>query len=110
MQQAVNLNLVLDQVAKDKGIERATLIAILEDAIAQAAKKHFGPERALKAQYDEDKGQINLFQVLTIVSEPTEENPLADPVNMVPVATAQAKGIEVEVGDELDFPIYYRPE
>jgi len=110
MQQAVNLNLVLDQVAKDKGIERATLVAILEDAIAQAAKKHFGPERALKAHYDEDKGQIDLFQVLTIVSEPSEENPLADPVNMIPVETAQAKGIEVEVGDELDFPIYYRPE
>ena len=30
---AVNLNLVLDQVAKDKGIERAVLIATLEDAM-----------------------------------------------------------------------------
>src|SRR5215208_206656 len=109
-QQNVNLNLILDQVAKDKGIDRQKLVEILEEAIASAAKRHFGLERNIKARYDEDKGQINLFQVLTMVSEPTEENPLADPVNMVPVATAQAKGIEVEVGDELDFPIYYRPE
>jgi N utilization substance protein A len=110
MQPSVNLNLILDQVAKDKGIERSTLIQILEESIATAAKKHFGMERALKAHYDEEKGQIDLFQVLTIVADPTPENPLPDPVNMIPVSLAQEKGIEVEAGDELDFPIYYRPE
>ncbi|HUK65708.1 MAG TPA: transcription termination factor NusA [Anaeromyxobacteraceae bacterium] len=110
MQQNVNLNLILDQVAKDKGIERSTLVAILEESIAMAAKKHFGIERALKAHYDDDKGQIDLFQVLTIVEDPTPETPLPDPVNMIPISTARGKGIEVDVGDELDFPIYYRPE
>ncbi len=110
MQQNVNLNLILDQVAKDKGIERATLIAILEESIATAAKKHFGMERNLKAHFDDEKGQIDLFQVLTIVADPTPEIPLPDPVNMIPVSLAQEKGIEVEAGDELDFPIYYRPE
>jgi N utilization substance protein A len=110
MQQNVNLNLILDQVAKDKGIERTILIQILEEAIATAAKKHFGMERNLKAHYDEEKGQIDLFQVLTIVGDPAEEVPLPDPVNMIPVSLARTKGIEVEAGDELDFPIYYRPE
>jgi N utilization substance protein A len=110
MRENVNLNLILDQVAKDKGIERATLVAILEESIATAAKKHFGMERNLKAHYDEDKGQIDLFQVLTIVADPGPENPLPDPVNMIPVSVAKEKGIEVEAGDELDFPIYYRPE
>ena len=108
--QNVNLNLVLDQVAKDKGIERATLVSILEEAISMAAKKHFGIERNLKAHYDDDKGQIDLFQVLTIVDDPTPENPLLDPVNMFPVSVARERGIEVDIGDELDFPIYYRPE
>jgi len=110
MQQNVNLNLILDQVAKDKGIERGTLVAILEEAIAMAAKKHFGIERNLKAHYDDEKGQIDLYQVLTIVDDPTPENPLLDPVNMIPISVAREKGIEVDVGDELDFPIYYRPE
>src|SRR5919197_2542271 len=75
-----------------------------------AAKKHFGLERNLKAHYDDEKGQIDLFQILTIVDDPTPENPLPDPVNMIPVSVAREKGIEVDVGDELDFPIYYRPE
>jgi N utilization substance protein A len=110
MQQNVNLNVILDQVAKDKGIDRQKLVEILEEAIASAAKRHFGLERNLKARFDDDKGGIDLFQVLTIVADPTDENPLPDPVNMVPVSIAQARGIEVEPGDELDFPIYYRPE
>jgi N utilization substance protein A len=110
MQPNVNLNLILDQVAKDKGIERGTLVAILEEAIAMAAKKHFGIERNLKAHYDDEKGQIDVFQVLTIVDDPTPEIPIPDPVNMIPTSTAREKGIEVDVGDELDFPIYYRPE
>jgi transcription termination/antitermination protein NusA len=110
MQPNVNLNLILDQVAKDKGIDRVTLVSILEEAISMAAKKHFGVERNLKAHYDDEKGQINLFQVLTIVADPTPEAPIPDPANMVPFAVAREKGIEVDVGDELDFPIYYRPE
>ena len=110
MQQNVNLNVILDQVAKDKGIDRQKLVEILEEAIASAAKRHFGMERNLKARFDDEKGSIDLFQVLTIVDDPTEENPLPDPVNMVPVSVAVARGIEVEPGDELDFPIYYRPE
>jgi N utilization substance protein A len=110
MQQAVNLNLILDQVAKDKGIERTRLVEILEEAIVSAAKRHFGMERALKAHFDAEKGQVDLFQVLTIVADPTEEAPIADPINMVPVSIAAAKGIEVEAGDELEFPIYYRTE
>jgi N utilization substance protein A len=110
MQQNVNLNLILDQVAKDKGIDRQKLVEILEEALANAGKRHFGLERNLKARYDEEKGQVDLFQVLTIVSDPTPEAPLPDPVNMVPVSVAHEKGIEVEPGDELDFPIYYRSE
>jgi N utilization substance protein A len=110
MQQNVNLNLILDQVAKDKGIDRQKLVEILEESLANAGKRHFGLERNLKARYDEEKGQVDLFQVLTIVSDPTAEAPLPDPVNMVPVSVAHEKGIEVEPGDELDFPIYYRSE
>jgi len=47
---SVNLNLVLEQVAKDKGIDKSVLVATLEDAMQTAAKKHFGQDRNLEAK------------------------------------------------------------
>ena len=36
---SVNLNLVLDQVAKDKGIERSVLVRTLEEAILRRPRR-----------------------------------------------------------------------
>ena len=49
-----NLNMVLDQVSKDKGIERKVLITALEEAILAAAKRTFGAERNLVATFNEE--------------------------------------------------------
>ncbi len=103
----VNLNLVLDQVAKDKGIERSILVSTLEDAMTTAAKKHFGQDRTLEAKYESDRGVVELFQAITVVTE------IVDPVqavNQLPLDEARKKGMEVEAGDELVFQIFYRDE
>src|SRR5215217_1448720 len=104
---SVNLNLVLDQVAKDKGIDRAVLIATLEDAMKTAAKKHFGQDRNLEAKYDADKGVVELFQAIVVVEEITDP---VQAVNQIILAEAHKKGMEVEPGDELVFQIFYRDE
>jgi transcription termination/antitermination protein NusA len=103
----INLNLVLDQVAKDKGIERGVLIATLEDAMKTAAKKHFGQDRNLEAKYDPEKGVVELFQAITVVEEITDP---VQAVNQITLAEARRKGMEVEAGDELVFQIFYRDE
>lgn len=104
---SVNLNLILDQVAKDKGIERSVLVQTLEDAMQTAAKKHFGQDRNLEAKYDSDKGVVELFQAIVVVDQ------IVDPiqaVNQLPMDEASKKGLEVEPGDELVFQIFYRDE
>lgn len=40
--QVENLNNVIDQVSKDKGIDRSILVEAMEQAILTAAKKVFG--------------------------------------------------------------------
>jgi len=103
----INLNLVLDQVAKDKGIDRSVLVATLEDAMTTAAKKHFGQDRSLEAKYEADKGVVELFQAIVVVEQ------VVDPiqaVNQLTLAEARKKGMEVEPGDELVFQIFYRDE
>src|SRR5450755_1136626 len=103
----VNLNLVLEQVAKDKGIEKSVLVATLEDAMQTAAKKHFGQDRNLEAKYELDKGVVELFQAVTVVEEITDP---AQGVNQLGLDEARKKGMEVEPGDELVFQIFYRDE
>src|SRR5437016_3910848 len=105
----VNLNMVLDQVAKDKGIERSVLVDTLQNAIAQAAKKHFGQDRAIEATYNEDKQVVEVFRTLTVVERVEVEDPIKA-VNQISLDEAGKKGIEAEVGDELLFQIFYRPE
>ncbi|MBI3185681.1 MAG: transcription termination/antitermination protein NusA [Myxococcales bacterium] len=103
----INLNLVLDQVAKDKGIDRSVLIATLEDAMKTAAKKHFGQDRNLEAKYDSEKGVVELFQAISVVEQITDP---IQAVNQLILDEARKKGMEVEPGDELVFQIFYRDE
>ncbi|HET9036478.1 MAG TPA: transcription termination factor NusA [Myxococcaceae bacterium] len=104
---SVNLNLVLEQVAKDKGIDKSVLVATLEDAMQTAAKKHFGQDRNLEAKYDTDKGVVELFQAVTVVEQITDP---IQAVNQLTLDEARKKGMEVEPGDELVFQIFYRDE
>lgn len=104
----VSLNLILDQVAKDKGVERSVLVRTLEQAIHQAALKTFGLDRQIEAQFNEDKGVVEVFQTLTVVAELSDDP--AERVNQIELNSAREKGIEAEPGDELLFQIFYRDE
>jgi N utilization substance protein A len=96
-----NLGLVLDQVSKDKGIDRNILIKALEEAILAAAKRTFGIERNLDATFNLDKGAVDLTQTIRVVQS------LNDSFNEITLDECAARGIEVEADDEMIFPIYY---
>ncbi len=102
----MNLNSVIDQVSKEKGIERQVLIETLEAAILTAAKRTFGALREIEAQYNEDKGQVELFQIITIVEDDDVENEFRE----LTIEEASQYNLEVDVGDELLFQIFYRDE
>jgi N utilization substance protein A len=100
-----NLMMVLEQVGKDKGIEVKVLVQMLEQAILTAAKKVFGMHRELEAQFNEDIGAVDLFQICYVV-----EGPEAAAGREITKAAASTNGLEAELGDELLFQIFYRLE
>ena len=102
--QVDNLNMVIDQISKDKSIDRKVLHEALEQAILTAAKKVFGYDRELEAVFNEDLGQVELFQYMVVVDE--AENPASE----LTVPEAQRVDPDVEVGDELGFQVFYREE
>jgi transcription termination/antitermination protein NusA len=99
-----NLNMVIDQVGKDKNIDRKILVQTLEQAILTAAKKSFGQHREMEAQFNEDTGGVDLFLIVNVVET------VAQPGREISLEAARTHGLEAETGDELLFQIFYRPE
>ena len=56
-----NLDMVLEQVGKDKNIDRDVLVQALEQAILTAAKRTFGMNREMEAKFNEETGSVDLF-------------------------------------------------
>ena len=63
-----NLNHTLELVGKEKGIDKEVLIAALESAMLTAARKRFGPDKELEVHYNEEIGEIEIFEFKTVVA------------------------------------------
>jgi N utilization substance protein A len=62
-----DLNRVIEQVSKEKGIDKSILISALENAMISAAKKTFGHQRKIEAQFNAEIGEVELFEAKTVV-------------------------------------------
>ncbi|MCX7857501.1 MAG: transcription termination factor NusA [Deltaproteobacteria bacterium] len=68
------LNYVIEQVGKEKGIPKETIIKALEEAMLYTAKKKFGNHLDLEAKYNEELDEIEVFQFKTVVEKPTNND------------------------------------
>jgi N utilization substance protein A len=64
---SVDLNAILGQLGRDKGIDKAILIEAIESAMLSAARKHFGHNLNLETSFNEDSGEIEVVQFKTVV-------------------------------------------
>jgi len=86
---------VVEQVSRDKGINREILIKALEEALVSAARKKFGGNVDIEVRYNESTGEIEVFQfkdVAEIVTEPDLQISIEEGRKLDP---------ECEVGDSL---------
>lgn len=89
------LNRVLEQVSRDKGIPKQAIIEAIEQAFLTAARKKWGHLGELESHYNEELGEIELFQFKTVVEKVENEN-----LEMA-LADAQKLDPEVTMGDVL---------
>ena len=100
---AEGLGMIVDQVAQEKGIDRRVLIETMEAAILKAAQAAFGPNRELEARYNQDTGNIDLFQYMTVVEA------VAQPEREIAIDVAQRHGLDADVGEDLGFQVFWHP-
>jgi len=95
-----NLNFVLEQVGKDKGIDKKVLVEALEAAMLTAARKKLGLTSDLEARFNEEKGEVEIYEFRTIVKEvqnATTEISFADAQKMDPELSEDAVGEDLGV-------------
>ena len=90
------LGRVIEQVSKEKGLDKNLVIEAVEEAMKSAARKTYGQELNIEAKFNPDTGDIDVYKIQTVVAE--VEN--AD----LEISLEEARGEidpEAQIGDEL---------
>lgn len=95
METNFNLKHTIDQIVKEKGIDKDVVLEALEQAVLTAANKKFRNTRDLEAHYNPEIGEVELFEFVTVVEE------VLDSYKEIDLDEAREIDPDVEVGDSL---------
>ncbi|AAR34960.1 transcription termination/antitermination protein NusA [Geobacter sulfurreducens] len=99
METTFNLKHIIDQIVKEKGIDRHIVVEALEQAVLTAANKKFRNTRDLEAHYNPEVGEVELFEFVTVVDE------VQDSYKEIDMEEAREIDPDVEVGDSLGMKL-----
>lgn len=97
----LDLNHVIDVFHKEKGITKERIIEILEEAMLTAARKKMGFYADLEAQFNQDLGEVELFQFKEVV----EDKDFVDDEIEVKLSEAHKEDPDAQLGDSLGIKI-----
>jgi len=86
---------VIDEIGRQKGIDKSKVIGAIEAALQTAAKKRFGQAENIQVEIDPKTGEISVVSKKIIVDAVT--NPKAE----ISLKEARVYDSEAEVGDEI---------
>jgi len=86
---------VIDQIGREKGIEKGKVLAAVESALLTAAKKRYGNSENIQVQVDPDTGDISIVSLKTIADTVT------DTKSQISLEEARTIDAEAELGDEI---------
>ena len=87
------------ELTNSKQLDRSELHGLLEDGIHAALAKKHGPNVQAEVEIDEDRGNIKIVLLKTVVEEVT------DPSREVSVEEARFEDPEFQVGDMMEIPV-----
>ena len=90
---------VVDMVAKDKGLERETVLNAMEEAILPSAQLRYGNRKRLKVNIDRSSGNINIYWLRKVVQKANDLNSEID------LVTARATQPDIRVNDDFSEPL-----
>jgi len=93
----MNLSGVIDAVSKEKNLDSTIVVDALKQAIMHAARRDYGANADLEAEFDEEKEEINLILFRTVV----EDGDVADSAIEIALEDARKMDSSVDLGDSI---------
>ncbi|MSP52335.1 MAG: transcription termination/antitermination protein NusA [Alphaproteobacteria bacterium] len=86
---------VADAVAREKGIDRETVVQAMEEAIQKAARSRYGLENDIRAEIDPKSGEIRLYRCLLVAEQ------VANDATEISLKVARERNPDAQLGDIL---------
>jgi N utilization substance protein A len=93
------LKKAIDQISKDKGIDRDLLIDTLEEAVRSSVHRKYGDEMDVEINFNEETGDIEVYQFKVVVED------VEDLISEITLEEARKHDPSVQLDDEMGFRI-----
>jgi transcription termination/antitermination protein NusA len=90
---------VIDQIGREKGIARDTILKLLEAALLSAARKRFVNRPNINLRIDPKTCDIQVFEVKTVVDD------VVSAAEEIKLADARLIAPQVELGETVEIPV-----
>lgn len=89
------LKRIIDQISRDRGIDKRLLVEAIEEAVQSAARKKLGSRRDIEVRYNDEYGEVEVFQFRSVVEDAEDEQ------TEISLTDAKRLDPDVQLGDEL---------
>ncbi len=93
----LELKKAIDQISKDKGLDRDMLVDTLEEAVRTSVVRKYGEDLDVEVRYSDDTGDIEVYQFKFVVEE------VVNPLTQISLEEAREHDPSVQLDDEMGF-------
>ena len=92
-----NLGHIIDQVSKEKGVKKDFVVNSILQGVLAAVRRKYGTYRDIEAKYNEETGEVELFEFKKVVPDKEFEDELIE----IKYTEAQVLDPEVQLEDQI---------
>lgn len=96
---SMDIKKAIDQISKDRGLDRGMLIDTLEEAVRTSVIRKYGEDLDVEVSFNEDTGEIEVFQFKVV----TRDEDIENDVTQISIEDAREHDPSVQLDDEIGF-------
>lgn len=96
-----DLSRVIGQVSKEKGVSESAVVGSIVQGVLSAVRKKYGTYRDIEVKYNEDEGELELFEFKKIVKDDEFED------DLIEIKYSEAKDLDpsAHIGDQVGMQL-----